>query len=127
MKKLKLNITISSNENEPQIIFQDEIMFVISNIIQTATQYANKLIEAKISWTKKEFIIKIIDDGIGFSREILDKIGNPYISSREKLGMGLWIFISKNLIENINWDISFKNNTNQKGSSVEIKINRDKE
>ena len=44
--------------------------------------------------------IKISDDGNGFSKDVLDKLGEPYISKNNK-GMGLGIFIAKNLIENM--------------------------
>ena len=71
-------------------------------------------------------IIEIIDDGKGFSREILDKIGSPHISSSKKSGMGLGIFIAINLIENIDGKILFKNNKNSNGSTVKIQLNRDK-
>ena len=54
--------------------------------------------------------------------DILEKIGQPYISKNEN-GMGLGIFIAKNLIENIGGSISFSNNKN-KGAKVEIKIFR---
>ena len=62
------------------------------------------------------------NDGNNFPKEILDKIGEPYVSKNKK-GMGLGIFIAKNLIENIGGDISFYNS--KKGdASVEIIINR---
>ena len=47
----------------------------------------------------KQFLIVVSDDGSGFNNEILDQIGQPYIS-KQKVGMGLGIFIAKNLIEN---------------------------
>ena len=70
----------------------------------------------------KEFLIIIEDDGKGFKNDILEKIGQPYISKKEN-GMGLGIFIAKNLIENIGGSIAFNNNKN-KGAKVEIKIFR---
>jgi len=49
-------------------------------------------------------------------------IGNPYISDRKnENNMGLGIFISKNLIENIGGKIEFYNNN---GSVVEISLKR---
>ena len=68
----------------------------------------------------KYLSIKITDDGIGFSRDILDKLGEPYINKNNK-GMGLGIFIAKNLIENVNGKILFYNSMNGK-AVVEIKF-----
>ena len=64
-----------------------------------------------------------MDDGRGFNDEVFDQIGQPYIS-KKKAGMGLGIFIAKNLIDNIGGSISFKN-LKGSGASVEIKIKRD--
>ena len=64
--------------------------------------------------------IKITDDGIGFSRDILDKLGEPYINKNNK-GMGLGIFIAKNLIENVKGKIFFYNSVSGQ-AVVEIKF-----
>ena len=69
------------------------------------------------------FFLSIRDDGNGFKKEIIDQIGKPYISKKGS-GMGLGIFIAKNLIENIGGSISFTN-TNNSGGNVEIIIKRD--
>lgn len=122
-RDIKLKINIISNKDEPLVIFKDELVYCIGNIIQNAIQHANLNVIANISWTDSEFIININDDGSGFKNEILDQIGKPYISKKKK-GMGLGIFIAKNLIENIGGSIKFKNIVNG-GASVEIKIKHD--
>ena len=96
------------------------MIYGIGNIIQNAIQHAKKIIEVNISWQNENMKVEIIDDGEGFSKEILDKIGSPYISNDKKKGMGLGIFIAKNLIENINGKILFRNNMITNGSTVEI-------
>ena len=124
-KKIKLNINRLLNANEPIIKYKEELIYGIGNIIQNAIQFAKKIIIINISWNELNVIIEIIDDGKGFSREILDKIGSPHISSSKKSGMGLGIFIAINLIENIDGKILFKNNKNSNGSTVKIQLNRD--
>ena len=57
---------------------------------------------------------------MGFSRDILDKLGEPYINRNNK-GMGLGIFIAKNLIENVKGKMFFYNSTSGK-AVVEIKF-----
>ena len=88
--------------DEPLIKFSDEIMYGLGNIIQNAIEHARNSIDINISWNKEYIFISIKDDGKGFTNEILEKIGNPYISSKNnENSMGLGIFIAKNLIENI--------------------------
>ena len=53
---------------------------------------------------------------------MLDKLGEPYISKNKK-GMGLGIFISKNLIENMKGYIMFYNSNNN-SAIVEIKFDK---
>ena len=120
-----LSININKNKNEPLINFSDEIMYGLGNIIQNATEYAKSKIEINISWDKEYIFISVEDDGMGFSSEILERIGNPFISSKnDKNSMGLGIFIAKNLIENIRGYMKFYNKNNSLGSVVEITLRR---
>ena len=82
-----------------------------------------KFITVKIDFDKIHYIIKISDDGTGFPKDILDRLGEPYVSKNTK-GMGLGIFISKNLIENLGGKILFYN-SKQNNAIVEIKLNKD--
>jgi two-component system sensor histidine kinase RegB len=122
-KNIKLNISILKKDIEPKILFKDELMYGIGNIIQNAIQYSKKEIKVNISWSNLYINIEIIDDGSGFKKEVLDKIGGPYIPSTKKNSMGLGIFIAKNLIENIGGKMYFKNNLNANGSIVNIELN----
>jgi len=121
-RKIKLEINIIPKTDEPPMFFKDELMYGLGNIIQNATQHANSAVKVNIYWDKAEFKITINDDGKGFSKEILDQVGNPYISKNNK-GMGLGIFIAKNLLENIDGSIFCKNQKDG-GASVEIIIIR---
>ena len=119
---LKLNIVKLEKSYEPLINFSDEIMYGLGNIIQNATEHAKKCIDVNISWNNEYILVSIKDDGKGFTKEILEMIGNPYISDRKnENNMGLGIFISKNLIGNIGGKIEFYNNN---GSVVEISLKR---
>ena len=69
--------------------------------------------------------VSIKDDGKGFPSEILERIGNPYISNKNnENSMGLGIFIAKNLIENIGGNIKFYNELDNNKTIVEISLKR---
>ncbi len=124
-KDILLNIKVKNDFKEPLIKYSDEIMYGIGNIIQNASEHAKNIINVEITWTKLNVYVQIIDDGNGFDKEILDRIGSPFISSKNREGnMGLGIFIAKNLIERVGGQIKFFNNTNVNGSIVEIRLNR---
>tara|TARA_B100001057_G_scaffold494698_1_gene591825 strand:- start:167 stop:1396 length:1230 start_codon:yes stop_codon:yes gene_type:complete len=107
-KDKKLNIKINSIIDEPEIIFRDEIMYALGNIIQNAIYYSKNIVSAELIYNKINSKIIITDDGKGFSKDIIDKLGEPYISKNNE-GMGLGIFIAKNLIENMGGNLNFYN------------------
>ena len=113
-----LNMKKSFANDEPEIIYKDEIMYALGNIIQNAIFYSKSTVTAEIIYTDLNVTINITDDGNGFSKEIIDKLGEPYISKNTK-GMGLGIFISKNLIENMGGKLSFYNSIDE-NAVVEI-------
>ena len=120
-KNKKLNLIEINEENQIEIIFKDEIMYALGNIIQNAIFHSTKFVIVELNYLKKNLIIKISDDGNGFAKDIIDKLGEPYISKNNR-GMGLGIFISKNLIENMGGKISFYNS---KQSHAIVEINFD--
>jgi two-component system, sensor histidine kinase RegB len=119
-KKLILNNDDFNKESK--IYFKDEVNYALGNIIQNAILYSKLEIKILLKINKNDFIIKIQDDGDGFSRDVLDKLGEPYISKNKK-GMGLGIFIAKNLVENMKGNIIFYNSSNN-GGVVEIKFDK---
>jgi len=116
---------IINNDNfnkESKIYFKDEVNYALGNIIQNSILYSRSEIKIFLGITRNQFTIKIQDDGEGFSRDVFDKLGEPYISKNKK-GMGLGIFIAKNLIENMKGTIIFYN-SNKGGAVVEIKFDK---
>ncbi len=118
----KLNIEFENFNSESEILFKDEINYALGNIIQNAIIYSKNKVNIILDSNEKKVIIKIIDDGDGFAKDVLDKLGEPYLSKNNK-GMGLGIFISKNLIENMKGNINFYN-SQEKYATVEIKFDR---
>jgi len=117
----KIIFNFDNFNKESKIYFKDELNYALGNIIQNAILYSKLKIKILLKINKNDFIIKIEDDGDGFSRDVLDKLGEPYISKNKK-GMGLGIFISKNLIENMRGNIIFYNT--DYGAVVEIKFDK---
>ena len=118
----QLEIIFDNFNEENQILFKDEINYALGNIIQNAIIYSRYKVTTIFYSNNEDIIIKIKDDGHGFSKEVLDKLGEPYISINKK-GMGLGIFIAKNLIENMKGGIFFYN-TKQGNAVVEIKFKK---
>ena len=117
-KNKKLKIINKMSNDEPEIIFKDEIMYALGNIIQNAIFYSKETVTVELNYLNTNVKISIIDDGSGFSKDIIDKLGEPYISKNNQ-GMGLGIFIAKNLIENMGGNLNFYNS---KDNSAVVEI-----
>ena len=115
-----LNIEFENINRNVTILYKDEINYAFNNIIQNAIQHSKAKVLVKITKNLRNLSITIADDGAGFSRDILDKLGEPYINKNNK-GMGLGIFIAKNLIENVKGKIFFYNSMSGK-AVVEIQF-----
>tara|TARA_B100000963_G_scaffold361451_1_gene396943 strand:+ start:1 stop:1230 length:1230 start_codon:yes stop_codon:yes gene_type:complete len=113
-----LNINKTHVSDEPKIIYKDEIMYALGNIIQNAIFHSRATVTAEINYSDVNVKIIITDDGVGFAKDIIDKLGEPYISKNTE-GMGLGIFISKNLIENMGGKLTFYN-SKEENAVVEI-------
>ena len=67
----------------------------------------------------------ITDDGPGFPPDIIDRIGEPYMSTRQGAepggGLGLGLFIAKTLLERSGATLSFRNSQERgEGAMVEV-------
>jgi len=74
--------------------------------------------------------ITIEDDGNGYPRDVLSKIGEPYLRSKDpiekaKIGLGLGLFIGKTLLEKNFASINCRNSKTRSGAEVIIKWNNE--
>ncbi len=125
-ENIQLNIKIDKNSigREPIITRKLEIGHALANIIQNAGQFANKTVIINLFWDDKRIIVTIKDDGYGFTTNILNNLGKPYISSRNNTGqhMGLGVFIAQNLLERVGASISYRNRIDDTtGAEITIK------
>ena len=75
--------------------------------------------------TRLDVTFSIIDDGPGFPPEIIDRIGEPYMSTRQGNeaggGLGLGLFIAKTLLERSGATLDFRNSSGLgEGAIVQI-------
>jgi two-component system sensor histidine kinase RegB len=80
----------------------------LGNLVENAVDFARSEVELSARWDASSVKVEIRDDGPGFSPDIVDRIGEPYVTTRrsdgesepgEQGGMGLGFFIAKTLLE----------------------------
>ena len=70
--------------------------------------------------------VEVGDDGPGFSEDIINVLGEPYIRSKNKIissksGLGLGTFIGKTLLERMKANVKFDKCPKTNGAMVTIK------
>lgn len=124
-----LNVTWSAGENGepriPTIRRSPEVLHALGAFVENAVSFADSHVKAAASWTDKQFMVTVSDDGPGFAPDVMPKLGEPYVSQRGEAhlhggDMGLGFFIAKTLIERTGGRIATRNRTPpRKGAIVQ--------
>ena len=126
----KFNINLDKFSEKITIGKSTEIIYGLRNFIGNANKFSKKKVDIFLLTIKNKTLIKIIDDGKGFPKDLInnEKIGQPYIRTIEntddsKQGLGLGTFIGKTLLEKNFATVKFKNSDVLKGAEVIIEWN----
>ena len=124
----------SEHGNEPVGARNPAILYGLGNLLENAVDFAHERVEVLATWDDDSIDLTITDDGPGFSPEIMDRIGEPYVTSRrrsladsdeEPSGLGLGFFIAKTLLERSGATLSFENRrAPEHGAIVKLRWNR---
>lgn len=120
--------------HEPVGARNPAILYGLGNILENAVDFARERVVVKANWTGDSVEVEVGDDGSGFPPEIIDRMGEPYVTSergrrmrgREMPGLGLGFFIAKTLLARSGAKISLKNKQfPQRGAIVRVRWKRD--
>ena len=112
--------------SQPSVLRQPEIIHGLRNLIQNAVDFATETVWVDTDWTDKQIIVRIVDDGRGYSPGVLSRIGDPFMRRRGQPGdnrrpgyegMGLGLFIAKTLLERSGAELSFANGSDAPNGS----------
>ena len=122
----KLSLIVEKNMLNPQIERTLEITYGLRNFIGNAVKYSDSLVDISVESNNKITEVKVCDDGPGFSEDILEVLGEPYIRSKNKIinsksGLGLGTFIGKTLLERMKATVKFEKCPKTNGAMVIIK------
>jgi two-component system sensor histidine kinase RegB len=111
------------------------ILYGIGNLVENAVDFARETVNVAADWSGDDVGVTITDDGPGFAPEIMDRIGEPYVTStrRRRLnvggeaggGLGLGFFIAKTLLERSGATLAFENRpAPERGAVVRVRWGR---
>jgi len=105
-----------------------ELVHAVRNIVENATGYAQTMVEIRTCWDADSISITVDDDGPGFDPQIVKRLGEPYVTTRQLTagrdgGLGLGLFIAKTLLERTGAAVTFGRSP-QGGARVAIDWHR---
>jgi two-component system, sensor histidine kinase RegB len=126
-KALLFDIQPPQGEADLIVTRQPAILYGLGNLIENALDFAQSAATIYAQWDASQIIVTISDDGPGFDEAILDRLGEPYVTTRgagtitprQREGLGLGFFIAKTLLERSGAKVSFQNRLGSaRGASV---------
>ena len=126
ISKKKFVFNYDQYSNIKKITNSIEIVYGLRNFIGNANKFSRNTVYINLKSNNEITEVTIEDDGPGFPRDVLSKIGEPYLSSDEyqeksKTGLGLGLFIGKTLLEKNFASINCRNSKTRRGAEVIIR------
>jgi len=114
------------------------ILYGLGNLVENAVDFAKERVEVAASWSGHDVNVTITDDGPGFAPEIMERIGEPYVTTHRRKhqsvdgeapahasGLGLGFFIAKTLLERSGATLDFENRSSpDRGALVRVRWER---
>ncbi len=119
--RVKITYRLAPNEEavnkaEPHGERNPGLIYGLGNLIENAADFAETEVVVQANWGGGQVVIEIIDDGPGFAPDVIDHVGEPYVTTRpsskgtgDQTGLGLGFFIAKTLLERTGATLEFDN------------------
>ena len=122
----KFICNFDQDSNVKKITKSIEIVYGLRNFIGNANKFSRKTVYINLKSDSEFTEIIIEDDGKGYPRDVISKIGEPYLKSNDqesktKTGLGLGIFIGKTLLEKNFAYVNCRNSQTRSGAEVIVK------
>ncbi len=95
------------------------ILYGLGNIVENAVDFAESEVSIFAAWSAADVSITISDDGPGFSSGVIDRLGEPWVTTREPEadravdevggGLGLGFFIAHTFLQRSGGKVSYSN------------------
>ena len=119
-------LNFDQDSNSKKITKSIEVVYGLRNFIGNANKFSFSKVFITLKSDNKFTEVTIEDDGEGYPSSILSKIGEPYLKSFNQKdssdpGLGLGIFIGKNLLEKNFATVTCSNSITRNGAEIIIR------
>lgn len=118
----RVPVRVDAQGPQPTVRRSPELLHGLSNLVANAVRHAGSAVDLRAITTPTEIGISVLDDGAGFSTEVLPRLGEPDLgpSHSGSGGTGLGIFIATTLIERTGGRLTFSNRA-RGGAQVDVR------
>ncbi len=98
---------------------------VVFNLLDNALEASAERIALTVEQLGEDLAVRITDDGPGFAPDVLARIGRPYVSTKERPGAGLGLFLTMNVVRKLGGQVEARNSEEHGrhgGASVTIRL-----
>jgi len=106
-------------KREPIVSRNPAILYGLGNLVENAVDFAGSAVTVAAGWSETDVSIAVTDDGPGFAPDVINRIGEPYVTMRGRPrgddgegpggGLGLGFFIAKTLLERSGASLALEN------------------
>jgi two-component system, sensor histidine kinase RegB len=132
---INVSLAAQNEATEPVGGRNPGILYGLGNLVENAVDFAREQVDVAVAYSGEEVSVTISDDGPGFAPEIMDRVGEPYVTSSRRRrfnvggeaggGLGLGVFIAKTLLERSGATLMFENRVfPERGAVVRARWNR---
>jgi two-component system, sensor histidine kinase RegB len=128
---VKLAVDARGAEPEPRTPRSAGLIYGLENLIDNAVDFAVTTVTIEADWSVTSVTLRIRDDGPGFPPDILNRLGEPYLTTRKMDdrgsggGLGLGLFIAKTLLERSGANFTASNGkTAGRGAEITLRWSR---
>jgi two-component system sensor histidine kinase RegB len=101
------------------IVSDTALKQTIGNVLDNAADASPTWIELRTHRRGEELLIVVSDRGPGFTPDMLENLGKPYHSTKDKLGGGLGLFLALNVMRKLGGDLFARN---LRGGGAEVAL-----
>jgi two-component system sensor histidine kinase RegB len=128
ISKKQFIFNYDQDSNVRKITKSIEIVYGLRNFIGNANKFSKNTVYINLKSDSEITEVIIEDDGNGYPRDVLSKIGEPYLSTnypqeKSQTGLGLGLFIGKTLLEKNFASINCRNSKTRNGAEVVVRWN----
>ncbi|CAA6800297.1 MAG: Histidine kinase [uncultured Sulfurovum sp.] len=128
LMKKNINLIKEYDKDSKVLLYHNEFMQVVINIVQNAIEFSRKgaFIKVKTKLKPKEYVIEISDEAGGIKDENIEKIFDAHFSTKlntNSTNLGLGLYVSKVIIET-HFNGKLEVESNNKNTTFTIRLIR---